>query len=227
MCGRFTLFDSTEVLSKEFGAPIRLDLAPHYNIAPSQQIAVVRNRPDSVGREFALLRWGFIPSWSKDPAAGYKMINARSETAPDKPSFRSAFKNRRCLVPASGFYEWQKTQGGSKQPYYISLRGKKGGKRPVMAIAGLWEKWEGEEGSPIESCALLTTGANETVAAIHDRMPVLVAPENYKLWLSGTDHAAVRALLVPFPPDKMEARPISRRINNPKADDASLLDLAG
>jgi putative SOS response-associated peptidase YedK len=232
MCGRFTLFESSEVLSKDFGAPIRFDLAPHYNIAPSQQVVVVRNRPDSGEREFALLRWGLIPSWSKDPAIGYKMINARSETAPEKPSFRNAFKYRRCLVPASGFYEWQK-QGKTKQPYYISLREKRGGLRPVMAIAGLWERWdghspeEGTEGAPIESCTVLTTEANETVAPIHDRMPVIVAPENYDLWLnpSEKDTEAVRALLAPFPPEKMEARSVSRRVNDPSADSASLLDL--
>jgi putative SOS response-associated peptidase YedK len=237
MCGRFTLFESSEVLSKDFGAPIRFDLAPHYNIAPSQQVVVVRNRPDggsraSPEREFTLLRWGFIPSWAKDPAIGYKMINARSETAPEKPSFRNAFKYRRCLVPASGFYEWQK-QGKTKQPYYISLREKRGGLRPVMAIAGLWERWdghspeEGTEGAPIESCTLLTTEANEAVAPIHDRMPVIVAPENYDLWLnpSEKDTEAVRALLAPFPPEKMEARSVSRRVNDPSADSASLLDL--
>ncbi len=231
MCGRFTLFESSEVLSKEFGVPIRFDLTPRYNIAPSQQVLAVRSRPDSGEREFSLLRWGFIPSWSKDPAIGYKMINTRSETAPEKPSFRNAFKRRRCLVPASGFYEWQKKQGSSKQPYYISQREKRGGRRPVMAIAGLWERWEGHspeegtEGASIESCTLLTTEANEMVAPIHDRMPVLISPENYELWLSGPDPEALRSLLAPFPPEKMEARPVSRRVNDPSADSASLLDL--
>jgi putative SOS response-associated peptidase YedK len=220
MCGRFTLYDSTEVLSKEFGAPIRLDLAPRYNIAPSQEVAVVRSRPDGE-REFALLRWGLIPSWAKDPSIGARMINARVETAPEKPAFRNAFRHRRCLVPMSGFYEWRK-EGKAKHPYHVSLREKN-----VMAIAGLWDRWAGAEDAPIESCTLLTTDANDVIAPLHERMPVIVAPENYELWLnpSGQDPAALRALLAPYPPDKMIARPVSRRVNDPSVDNASLLEL--
>jgi putative SOS response-associated peptidase YedK len=222
MCGRFTLFDATPVLSREFGVPIRFDIAPHYNIAPSQKVAVVRNRPDDGGRELALLRWGLVPSWAKDPSIGARMINARAETAHEKPAFRNAFRSRRCLVPASGFYEWRK-QGPVKQPYHISLL-----ERRVMAMAGLWDRWKGEEGSPIESCTILTTDANELIAPLHDRMPVIISPENYDSWLNPSirDPAAPAPLLAPCPPEKLIAHPVSRRVNDPSVDDASLLDLS-
>jgi putative SOS response-associated peptidase YedK len=222
MCGRFTLFESTQVLMKEFGVPVPSDLAPRYNIAPTRQIAAVRNRPDGGGREFALLRWGLIPSWAKDPSIGARMINARAETAPEKPSFRNAFRRRRCLVPASGFYEWQK-QGRLKQPYYISLR-----KRKPMAIAGLWERWEETEGAPIESCTLLTTEANELIAPLHDRMPVIVAPGDFDLWLDPTVLATgpLLSLLRPFPADGMTASPVSSLVNNPSVDDPRCIEPA-
>ncbi len=222
MCGRFTLFDEIGALAKEFGVPVRLELAPQYNIAPTRQVAAVRTRSGEGGRELVLLRWGLIPSWANDPSMGARMINARVETAPVKPAFRDPFRRRRCIVPASGFYEWQK-QGRVKQPFHIRLRD-----RNVMAIAGLWDRWEGPGIAPIESCALLTTEANELVAPLHDRMPVILSPESYDRWLdpSVTDPAAVRALLAPLPPDRMIALPVSRRVNDPSADDASLLELS-
>jgi putative SOS response-associated peptidase YedK len=226
MCGRFTLFEADTILSKEFGAPILFDLKPRYNIAPSQPILAARVSPKN-GREFALLRWGLIPSWAKDASIGNRMINARAETVAEKPSFRNAFRHRRCLVPMNGFFEWSK-RGVLKQPHFIALSDKR-----VMAVAGLWERWEGrspeegQEGSPIESCTLLTTEANELIAPMHDRMPVIVAPENYELWLnpSGQDLAALRPLLAPYPPGEMFARPVSLRVNNPSFDDERLLDL--
>jgi putative SOS response-associated peptidase YedK len=149
------------------------------------------------------------------------MINARAETVTEKPSFRNAFRHRRCLIPMNGFFEWQK-RGIHKQPYFIALSNKR-----VMAVAGLWERWEGAEGSPIESCTLLTTEANELIAPMHDRMPVIVAPENYELWLdpSAKDPAALRPLLAPYSPGEMFARPVSLRVNNPSVDDERLLDL--
>lgn len=221
MCGRFSLFDSIEFLSKEFGAPVLSDLVPRYNIAPTRQVAAVRRRPGGGEREFVLLRWGLIPSWAKDASIGAGMINARSETAPEKPAFRASFRRRRCLVPANGFFEWQK-QGRVKQPYYIRLR-----ERRVMAIAGLWDRWEGAEGAPVESCTLLTTDANDLIAPLHERMPVIISPEDYDLWLDPEvqDPAALRPLLVPCPPADMTAHPVSRRVNDPSVDDASLLDL--
>lgn len=222
MCGRFTLFESTQVLMKEFGVPVPSDLAPRYNIASTRQIAAVRNRPDGEDREFVLLRWGLIPSWAKDPSIGARMINARAETAPEKPAFRSAFRRRRCLVPASGFYEWQK-QGRVKQPYYISLR-----ERKPMAIAGLWERWEGTEGAPIESCTLLTTDANDLIAPLHDRMPVIVSPGDFDLWLDPTVSTTERllSLLRPFPADGMTASPVSTLVNNPSVDDPRCIEPA-
>jgi putative SOS response-associated peptidase YedK len=221
MCGRFTLFEPDAILSKEFGAPIQFDLKPRYNVAPSQQVAAVRSRPDSGKREFTLLRWGLIPSWAKDASIGNKMINARAETVAEKPSFRNAIRHRRCLVPMNGFFEWSK-RGIHKQPHFIALSDKR-----VMAVAGLWERWEGQEGSPIESCTLLTTEANDLIAPMHDRMPVIVSPEDYELWLnaSGQDLAALQPLLTPYPSGEMFERPVSLRVNNPSADDERLLDL--
>jgi putative SOS response-associated peptidase YedK len=234
MCGRFTLFEPDAILSKEFGAPIRFDLKPRYNVSPSQPILAARVSPKNGReghlppvREFTLLRWGLIPSWAKDASIGNRMINARAETVAEKPSFRDAFRHRRCLVPMSGFFEWSK-RGVLKQPHFIALSDKR-----VMAVAGLWERWEGrstgegQEGSPIESCTLLTTEANELIAPMHDRMPVIVAPGNYDLWLnaSGQDLAALQPLLTPYPPGEMFTRPVSLRVNNPSADDERLLDL--
>jgi putative SOS response-associated peptidase YedK len=227
MCGRFTLFEPDAILSKEFDAPIQFDLKPRYNVAPSQQVTAVRSRTDNGKREFALLHWGLIPTWAKDASIGNRMINARAETVAEKPSFRNAFRHRRCLVPMNGFFEWSK-RGIHKQPHFIALSDKR-----VMAVAGLWERWEGsspEEGaeaSPIESCTLLTTEANELIAPMHDRMPVIVAPENYELWLNAPeqDLAALQPLFTPYPPGEMFTRPVSLRVNNPSADDARLLDL--
>lgn len=221
MCGRFTLFEADAVLSKDFGALIAFGLAPRYNIAPSQQILAVRPSMGKGGREAALLRWGLIPHWAKDPSIGNRMINARAETATEKPSFRRAFRHRRCLVPMSGFYEWQK-RGILKHPYFIALSDER-----VMAVAGLWERWEGAEDAPIESCTLLTTESNDLIAPLHERMPVIVAPENYELWLNPSveDPTVIRPLIVPYPPGEMIARPIRPLVNDPSFDSASLLDL--
>src|SRR5512134_1391515 len=220
MCGRFTLFD-TDALAGEFGVPVRFDLAPQYNIAPTRQVAAVRSRPGG-GRDLVLLRWGLIPWWAKDPSTiGARMINARSETAPWKPAFRDPFRLRRCMIPANGFYEWQK-QGRARQPYHIRLR-----ERNLMAIAALWDRWERIGSEPIESCTLLTTEANDLVAPLHDRMPVILSPENYDRWLdpSENDPAALLSLLTPVPSERMMACPVSRRVNDPSVDDAGVLDL--
>lgn len=219
MCGRFALFGEYEtVLPREFATRLSLTLSSRYNIAPSQPVLAVRISPTTGKREFAWLRWGFIPRWSSDLSSGYKMINARIESVAEMPAFREAFRYRRCLIPASGFYEWQK-QGAAKQPYLVSLRGGR-----TMAIAGLWERWQAPDEAPIESCTILTMDANETVAPLHNRMPVIVAPEDYELWLSGADPAALRSLLTPVPADMMEVRPVTRRVNDPSVDEASLLE---
>ncbi len=190
-------------------------LEPRYNVAPSQPLLTVRLDRDGE-REWALLRWGLVPSWAKDPGIGNSLINARSETAPEKPSFRAAFKRRRCLVPADGFFEWQRRNKG-KQPYYITLKDGK-----PFAFAGLWEMWTGPGGEELQTCTLLTTEANELVQPLHDRMPVILAPQDFDLWLGKPGDAdkeeitVLRHLLHPFPAEKMQAGPVSKSVNNPR-----------
>jgi putative SOS response-associated peptidase YedK len=215
MCGRFTLFESGQILSKMFGAPLTDSPASRYNIAPSQPVLVVRCAPESGRREFALTRWGLVPSWAKDPAIGNRLINARAETAHEKPAFRAAFRSRRCLIPASGFYEWQRLEK-KKQPYFIRMQDG----RP-FAFAGLWEHWEGPDGSAIETCAILTTGSNAVITPVHDRMPVIIGPGNYDRWLDPADRKpeSLNPLLVPYDPEGMIAYPVSPRVNSPANDD--------
>jgi putative SOS response-associated peptidase YedK len=168
----------------------------------------------------AFFRWGLIPSWSSDPKIAYKLINARSETVVDKPSFRSAFKQRRCLIPASAFYEWQKTGARSKQPFCI--RPRNGG---LFALAGLWERWHNPQGEEIETCTILTTEANELMRPLHDRMPVILDPAADGVWLdprSSTD--VLRSLFVPFASDQMEAAVVSSWVSNPKHEGPKCLD---
>jgi len=217
MCGRFTLSASPEQVATLFELPEEPVLAPRYNIAPTQPVAIVRMKPQNgepAIREWALTYWGLVPSWSKDPTIGARMINARSETVSEKPAFRAAFKRRRCLVPASGFYEWQK-QGKTKQPYYITTPN-----GAPFAIAGLWEYWEGADGSALESCTLLTTSANELMKPLHDRMPVIVAPEDYAQWLgSGREETPreldeLQHLLRPYADDGLVAYPVSTYVSN-------------
>ncbi len=214
MCGRYTLQASPEELVEQFGIDEPPLFKPRFNIAPSQSVAVVRLHPDTARRELVQLHWGLIPSWAKDPRIGNQMINAKAETVATKPSFRSAFRKRRCLILASGFYEWQQ-QGKQKQPMYILLRDQ----RP-FAFAGLWERWEPKGGEPVESCTIITTEPNEFMRPIHNRMPVILALQNYDLWLDSaakqTD--ALQALLKPYPTEEMEAYPISKMVNNPRFD---------
>ena len=179
MCGRFALFAGREELAKHFGVTLEdMEITPRYNVAPSQAVLAIR-AGEQGGREAVRLHWGFVPSWAKDPSIGNRMINARADTAPEKPAFRAAFKSRRCLIPASGFYEWQATGGKGKQPYFI--RAKDG---TPLAFAGLWEHWRpGKDEPRVESCTILTTTANATMAPIHDRMPVILDPADYAAWL--------------------------------------------
>jgi putative SOS response-associated peptidase YedK len=223
MCGRFALFESGEAIAETFGLSETPVVAPRYNIAPTQPVAAVRITPhraqDRQQREMALLHWGLIPSWAKDPALGSRLINARSETAAEKPSFRAAYKYRRCLVPASGFYEWQKVNGG-KQPYFFHLE-----QKGPFAIAGLWEYWQSPDGSEIESVTLLTTSANEVVRPVHDRMPLMVAPADYALWLDpAVQHAGeLQHLLRPYPAEEMAAYAVSTVVNNPRHEGEACL----
>ena len=215
MCGRFTLFEADKILSKEFGVSGVPPLSPRYNIAPSQPIAAVRTPHTGAGRELALLRWGLIPSWSKDPAIGNRLINARAETVQEKPSFRNAFRRHRCLIPTNGFYEWQRQERG-KQPYFVRMRDER-----IFAFAGLWDRWESPDDGVIETCAILTTAANAVLAPIHDRMPVILPQAEYARWLDQAlkDPDSLSPLLVPFPPEEMLAIPVSPRVNAPSTDD--------
>lgn len=199
-------------LAQHFGIEEAIQLEPRYNIAPTQVVAIVRNEESGVRRELRLVKWGLIPFWAKDPKIASRLINARSESVAEKPAFRSAFKNRPCLVPADGFYEWKKAEG-KKQPYYFGLADGK-----PLAFAGLWERWKAPEGDVIESCTILTTEANELLQPIHDRMPVILKPEDYDLWLDPKMKKAelVKPLLQPFPPDQMAGYPVSEMVN--KAD---------
>lgn len=214
MCGRFTLIAPAEALVEQFQLAEIPSLTPRYNIAPTQPVAVVRPSPEKGGRELALLRWGLIPFWAKDPGIGARMINARSETVAQKPAFRAAFRRRRCLVPVDGFYEWQRLERG-KQPFYVRLCDGK-----PFAFAGLWEHWEGSGGATIDSCTLLTTEPNGLLRPVHNRMPVVLAPKDYGLWLDpGLQEAELlQPLLRPYPSEGMIAYPISKWVNSPKND---------
>jgi putative SOS response-associated peptidase YedK len=211
MCGRFTLRASPVDLSHLFGLAEIPPTEPRYNIAPTQTVFAVRVNPAGT-REAAQLDWGLIPSWATDPKIGYKMINARSETAADKPAFRHAFRRKRCLIATSGFYEWKKLNAKQKQPYYIHRRDDQ-----PFAFAGLWEAWsKGDE--PVESCTILTTDANDLMRPLHDRMPVILDGKDFDRWLDPEvqDPAKVQPLLVPYTGDELTAYPISTWVNSPR-----------
>lgn len=215
MCGRFTLFEADKILSREFGVSGFASLSPRYNIAPSQAVAAVRAASAGAGRELALLRWGLVPSWAKDPTIGNRLINARAETAREKPSFRNAFRRHRCLIPTSGFYEWQRLERG-KRPYFVRMRDR----RP-FAFAGLWDRWESPDEGAIETCAILTTAANTVLAPIHDRMPVILPRAEYARWLDPAlpDADSLTPLFAPFPAEEIVAFPVDSRVNAPTVDD--------
>ncbi len=213
MCGRFSQGLAGDTIAKAFQLAEVPDWQPRYNIAPTQTIpAIVATQNGD--RHFKPLRWGLIPSWSKDPAIGAKLINARSETVAEKPSFRSAFKQHRCLILADGFYEWRK-QSGKKQPFYFRLTD-----GSLFAFAGLWERWQAPEGDVLETCTILTTEANQVVAQVHDRMPVILAPDRYDQWLDPTlqQSEPLQALLRPYEAERMSAYPVSLSVNSPWND---------
>lgn len=210
MCGRFTLRQPAETLAEIFQLDQVPALEPQYNIAPTAQVATVLVN-QARKRQFRLLHWGLIPAWAKDPKIGAKMINARAETVAQKPAFRSAYRQRRCLVLADGFYEWQRAQG-KKQPHHIRMRNSQ-----PFAFAGLWEHWQGLGGNQIDSCTLLTTDPSELLRPIHNRMPVILHPQDYDLWLDPEvqDPEALQPLLRPYPSEEMTAYPVSLGVNNP------------
>jgi putative SOS response-associated peptidase YedK len=230
MCGRFTLALSAEAIAQAFALPSPPRLEPRFNIAPTQPAPVIVAAgtvpfpkdveiPDGEGdRQFTYLYWGLIPSWSKDPTIGARMINARAETVQEKPSFRTAFKKRRCLVVADGFYEWKGT-GKSKQPYFFYV-GNSGEQRHPFAFAGLWEHWRSPEGDTVNSCTILTTEANNVLRPVHDRMPVILHPENYDQWLDPDFQKPepLQSLLRPYDTDPMGSHAVSTIVNSPKND---------
>jgi putative SOS response-associated peptidase YedK len=215
MCGRFALSPKTKDIEHLVpGIRIEGELKQRFNIAPTQDIACILNESPA---ELSYLRWGLIPSWSKDESIGSKMINARSETIHEKPSFRNAFRKRRCLILASGFYEWKKTEGvAKKSPYFIYLRS-----RMPFAFAGVWESWKKPEtGVKINSTSIITTFANELMLGLHDRMPVIIQPDNFDIWLDSSieDQNELISLLKPYPSDEMGCYAVSDLVNNPRND---------
>jgi putative SOS response-associated peptidase YedK len=223
MCGRFTLTIDPSHLQEAFPwAVIPNDLAPRYNIAPSQPVAVIPNTGDSL---LSFYKWGLIPSWSKDPSIGERMINARSETLAEKPSFRNAYRRRRCLILADGFFEWKQNPCmKSKQPIYIRLIDA----RP-FAFAGLWESWSPPDGSELRTCTIITTQPNSLLEPIHNRMPVILNPEVYNKWLNPNDMlpSQLNELLVSYPADEMIAIPVSKLVNSPQYDSVEIIKPIG
>ncbi|MBU2582195.1 MAG: SOS response-associated peptidase [Alphaproteobacteria bacterium] len=213
MCSRYSLTSPPEAVRATFGYLNEAEFPPRYNIAPTQPVAIVRNSHGGQ-RELALVRWGLIPSWAKEPQKFTTLINARSETAGAKPSFRASMRHRRCIVPADGFYEWT-GKPGNKQPHMIS---KKSGE--IMGFAGLWEHWLGADGSEIETMAILTTEANGDMAPIHDRMPVILGPEAFDVWLDCKPGSSVglEGYLRPAPDGLLKIVAVSRELNNPRND---------
>lgn len=221
MCGRYMMTSPVDAMQQLFRFEERPNLPPRYNVAPTQEVPIVRRRKEGTGRELALVRWGLIPWWAKDPAVGNRLINARAESVASKPAFREAFRKRRCLVPANGFYEWEK-RGREKRPWLIRLKG--GG---LLAFAGLWEVWRDPRGEKIHSCTIVTSEPNAVAGRFHDRMPVILDPGDYERWLDPDDPAALQ-LLQPCPDDWLEAYPVSPRVNSPQNDDPELVEpLAG
>lgn len=232
MCARFTLKTSAVVLQDLFDLEEVPELMPRYNIAPSQIVPAVVQ--EESGRQMRFFQWGLVPLWAKDPSIASSLINARLETAPEKPSFRSAFKRRRCLIPADGFFEWTTVEEAGevglfgdpmpppkgskpyKQPYYFQLKDE-----GPFAFAGLYEYWEGVDAGPIESCTILTTTPNDLLAQYHTRMPAIIAPEDYDVWLDPEPKPSelLLAILPPFSALQMKATPVTRKMSNPRFDD--------
>lgn len=223
MCGRFTLRTSLQKLLEDFGVSFS-EFTPRYNIAPTQLVFALRAGPDGDGRHAAALRWGLVPSWAKDVKIGAKSINARAETVAEKPMFRSALKRRRCLVLADGYYEWR-TNGKEKQPFHFRYSDQ----RP-FALAGLWEAWRGPEGNDasLETCTIITTAARGIAATLHERMPVIIPPSQFDLWLNSQplDAPQLAALLHPPQQDELVPVPVSRLVNSVKNDRPECLETA-
>jgi len=220
MCGRFSQSKSAETIAQVFQVNNVPPLTPRYNIAPTQQIQTILQNAEQSQREFQMLHWGLIPSWAKDPKMGARMINARAETVTEKPSFRAAFKQRRCLILADGFYEWQQ-QEKKKQPFYFRMNDEH-----PFAFAGLWEHWKSGDGEVINSCTILTTEPNDLMRPVHNRMPVIIDPKDYDLWLDTEvkKPELLQPLLHPYSAEEMTAYPVSTKVNKPVNDSAELIN---
>jgi putative SOS response-associated peptidase YedK len=221
MCGRFTLHHSTEQVAERFAVQqILFPLEARYNIAPAQAVPVVANSPLVGARWLEAMKWGLVPFWSKDPEIGNRLINARAETVAEKPAYKQAIKRRRCIIPGDGFYEW-KAETGGRVPHHIRRRDGE-----LFGFAGLWEEWESLDGSPLRTCAIITTAPNELMAPIHNRMPVILRPEDEGAWLDPElkDTGAIVAMLQPYPDEEMEAYPVTRYVNAPQNDDPSCIE---
>ncbi|MBD1904641.1 SOS response-associated peptidase [Funiculus sociatus GB2-A5] len=220
MCGRFSQSKSAETIAQVFQVNNVPPLTPRYNIAPTQQIQTILQNAEQSQREFQILHWGLIPSWAKDPKMGARMINARAETVAEKPSFRAAFKQRRCLILADGFYEWQQ-QEKKKQPFYFRMNDEN-----PFAFAGLWEHWKSDDGEVINSCTILTTEPNDLMRPVHNRMPVIIDPKDYDLWLDTEVKTPelLQPLLHPYSAEEMTAYPVSTKVNKPVNDSAELIN---
>jgi putative SOS response-associated peptidase YedK len=221
MCGRYRRTTSEEEIARQYHIPIppELDLPISYNIAPTQNVLGIRFNPETKQRTLDALRWGLIPNWAKDPKIAYRTINARVETVDTAPSYRQAFKKRRCLLPVDTFFEWKKVVGG-KIPHAIGMKDDS-----VFVFAGLWEGWKDPATEAwLRTCTIITGEPNELVREIHTRMPVILTEEVHDAWLSGE---AGKEILVPFPADRMKAWPISLRVNSPKNNDPSILEPVG
>ena len=214
MCGRFTLTIDPAELRDAFGNySFPPHFAPRFNIAPTQPVLAI---PGDGSRKADFFLWGLIPSWAKDATIGNRLINARAETLAEKPAFRGSFKHKRCLILADGFYEWKALPGTrTKMPYFVFLKS-----RQVFALAGLWDEWSGPDGSQVRSCTIITTAPNQFMAPIHNRMPVILPPEQYAEWLDPATQTteSLSAILQPYPPEEMAAHTVSTLVNNPKND---------
>jgi putative SOS response-associated peptidase YedK len=216
MCGRYRLSRRKQIIEEHFDSvSAEEDWSPRYNVAPTQPVPIIRQHPKEPRREMSLVRWGLIPWWAKDASGAARMINARSETAATLPAFRDAFKVRRCVVPADGFYEWQKV-GKAKQPFCFEVNDGE-----LFAFAGLWERWKDADGKALETCSILTTTPNSVTSTVHDRMPVILAPDNFDLWLDPGfgDAAALSEFLRPYDTRLMRSYPVSARVNSVVNDD--------
>ncbi len=220
MCGRFAFFSPREAVQEYFGIEVPFALEPRYNVAPSQEVAVIRQQADTQP-EAAMLKWGLVPFWAKDAVIGNRMINARAETVAQKPAFRQAFKRRRCVILADGFYEWH-TEDGRKTPYFISLK-----TDHPFAMAGLWESWQTDDRPPLETCTIITTMASQSIGKLHDRMPVILDLPTTLDWIQAErEPEALIAMLKSYNDEEIQVWPVNRTVNNPANQGPTLIERA-